>query len=165
MTEFGSTTSAEIQPGPVPKAQIQLSSSIIICTDTRLLEVVGDFVRKNALIAGFNDIDSRSIELAIDEMVSNAIIHGYSCAKGEKVSITINILNDGLMIILEEKGKQFDPFSAKDPEFNVPLAERKIGGLGLYIVKQIMDEIYYEYYDDKRKRFTLIKRIRNNDEG
>lgn len=150
---------AKINPGPVPPHEITTFASMEICADTRYLEIVGDFVRKNALIAGFSGEEARSIELSIDELVSNSIMHGYQYSSDGIITIKAGVISEGIILFIEERGKEFNPFDLSKPDLDVPLCERKIGGLGLYIVTQIMDEIYFETFSDKLKRFTLIKRI------
>lgn len=130
-----------------------------IAARTCHLKTVGDFIRENAKTAGFSENEARSIELAVDELVSNAIIHGYRYNSGGKILIEAVVIAGGMMIILEEMGEKFDPSKIEDPDLEAPLKGRKMGGLGLFLVKRIMDEIYYESDANKVKRFTLIKRI------
>ncbi|NQS99173.1 MAG: ATP-binding protein [candidate division Zixibacteria bacterium] len=157
MSNCENNLKAEFKPGPSPVTEYSLAASMVINADTRYLEIIGDFIRKNAIIAGFADMEARSIELAIDEMVSNSIIHGYTNELGGEIRVQVFIIDNGMKVVLEEAGKEFDPFATKEPDLDAPLSERKIGGLGLFIVKKIMDEIYYESAADRLKKFTLIK--------
>lgn len=119
-------------------------------------------MRTAAKTAGFDEAGARLIELALDEIVSNAIMHGYSVNCPGKIVIKAAVFDEGLIITTQESGKDFNPFSVEDPRLDVPLTERKIGGLGIYIVKQIMDEIYFEMREDKLKIFSMIKRLNSN---
>lgn len=157
MSNCENNLKAEFKPGPAPETEYTLAASIVINADTRYLEIIGDFIRKNAKIAGFDDMEARSVELALDEMVSNSIIHGYTNISRGEIRVKVFIIDNGMKVVLEEAGKEFDPFSLDEPDLDASLSERKIGGLGLFIVKQIMDEIYYESTDDRLKKFTLIK--------
>jgi len=150
---------AEIQLCPSPALEILSAASLTIGAETCFLEIVGDFVRKSAMLCGHDEKTARTIELAVDEMVSNAIIHGYKYKPSEKVKIDALRIQDGLVIVLEEKGEKFDPITSFNPDINSPLSDRRIGGLGLFIVRKIADELYYEELPDNLKRFTFIKRI------
>lgn len=150
----------EFKLSPAPKIEKLHSSIITISSEACYLEVVGDFIRKNAVIAGFDDKDAKSLELAVDEMVSNAIIHGYQSSPSGKITIEAIKIPQGIIIILEESGRRFNPREAKEPDLDAPLDKRKIGGLGLFIVKKIADELYFEDFPDNLKRFTLIKKKR-----
>ena len=149
--------SVKIEPGPGLEIEYKLSSIMVINANTRYLAIIGDFVRSNAKIAGFGEMEACSIELALDEMVSNSIIHGYTGSLKGEIKVQIFLITNGIKIVFEERGREFNPFTTEEPDLDAPLSERKIDGLGLFIVKQIMDEIYFESPDDKLKRFTLIK--------
>ncbi len=151
-------TAPDIKTGPAPVLSRLDSVSLAIDAHTGNLAAVADFIREFALHAGFNERDSGQIELAVDELVTNSIIHGYSGSKEGQIFIEASTIPRGIMIVVEERGRPFDPASVKAPVLDAPLAEREIGGLGIYFAKQIMDEIYYETLGDNLKRFTLIKR-------
>jgi len=149
---------AEILLCPAPELEKIKSAAISFDADTAYLEVVGDFVRNNAMLAGFDEKNARSLELAVDEMVSNAILHGYKDNPEGVVTVTAVCIEDGIAIILEERGKKFNPIKSSNPDLDAPLPERKIGGLGIFIVRKIADELYFEELPDNTKRFTLIKK-------
>lgn len=152
----------EFQLRPPPASVILSSASLVITSETSYLEIVGDFIRKTAIAAGFDERTARNIELAIDEIASNSIVHGYDNKPFGILKIASNRIDNGIIIILEEKGKLFNPTETTDPDLNVPLAERNIGGLGLYIVRKIADELYFQELPDMTKRFTFVKRIKNS---
>lgn len=148
---------AEIQLCPAPEIEKLKSATITFDADTSYLELAGDFVRNNAMLAGLDEKNARSLELAVDEMVSNAILHGYKDDPEGVVVVTAVCTENGIVIILEEQGKKFNPIESSQPDLDAPLPERKIGGLGIFIVRKIADELYFEELSDNLKRFTLIK--------
>ena len=150
----------EIKQGSPALCDNSSTTCIEILADVKYLATVGEFIRNNAEIAGFSRQDADSIELALDELVSNAIDHGYENQSEGKVKITLGVDTDKITIILEESGRLFNPLNVKEPNKDAPIEERKIGGLGLFIVKDIMDEVYFDIIDDKIKRFTLIKKLK-----
>ena len=144
----------------VSPPQFKFIASVIltISADTAHLEAIGDLIRKTARAAGFKENEVRALELAVDELVSNAIVHGYRRNPAGRIALKISVINSGIVIVLEEQGRFFNPLKIAEPNLNAKLMERKVGGLGLYIMRKIVDVIYYQYLENKTKRFTLVKR-------
>jgi len=149
----------EIKLSSPPAAQKISHASLTIAAETVNLGIVGNFVRRNAVAFGFSEDEAKSLELAVDEVVSNAIIHGYqSCPNGRVTVETVHI-PEGIMVVVKEWGRSFNPLQAPHPDFQSPLGSRRVGGLGLFIVRKIIDEVFFEELPDKTKIFTLIKKF------
>ena len=88
------------------------------------------------------------INLVLDEILMNIISYGYT--DNSEHFIDINILFDSeISITVTDEGKQFNPLEASIPDVNKTLVERTIGGLGLQIVRAMMDSITYKYENNK----------------
>lgn len=90
------------------------------------------------------------IDIVLDEIISNIVNYAYvGTNKEPKLKICCSVDDEGKMVTLRfiDSGKQFNPLEAEDPDINLPLNERKIGKLGLFIVKQFMTNIVYTYED------------------
>ena len=88
------------------------------------------------------------INLVLDEILMNIISYGYT--DNSEHFIDINILFDSeISITVTDEGKQFNPLEASIPDVNKTLEERTIGGLGLQIVRAMMDSITYKYENNK----------------
>ena len=97
------------------------------------------------------------ITLALEELFVNVASHAYPEGNGT-LDYTI-MADDGKMtFIMEDSGVPFDPLAKKDPDITLSVEERDIGGLGIYMVKNIMSEINYSYTDGKNV-LTLIKNL------
>jgi serine/threonine-protein kinase RsbW len=121
------------------------------------LPKVGEFVRKAAISAGLNDKAVYAVQLAVDEACSNIIDHAYGGeGKGEMICSVITS-KDGLTIILRDRGKPFNPQDISDPEINVPLDRLKPRGVGIYLMRKMMDEVYYEYSPNGGNILTMVK--------
>ena len=108
----------------------------------RLAEIAERFGRAHQL----SDDDVANIQLVLDEMVINVIRHGYEDVGDRAVhhiSITLQLRADVLTIELKDMARAYDPREAPAPRFDLPLEERGAGGLGVHIVKSIMDTIDY----------------------
>ncbi len=112
------------------------------------IETVTDFVNKELEELGCPLKAQIQIDIAIDELFSNISNYAYNPETGT-ATVQIEVSNDPLAVILTfmDNGKPYDPLKRQDPDTATPLEERDMGGLGIYIVKQSMDDISYEYRD------------------
>ncbi len=107
------------------------------------LDEIRTFVGQAAERAGFSEQAVYAIQMATDEACSNVIEHGY---RGESGDIEICVDWDGfqLTIILQDTARHsFDIKKIAQPDVNAPLSKRKAGGLGIYLMKKLMDEVEY----------------------
>jgi len=123
------------------------------------LDEIRDFVGEVAQSGGFNDKDVYNIQLSADEAASNIIEHSYDGVGDGVLEISCGLKGNAITIILVDHGESFDPSDIPIPDLKADLSERKIGGLGLFLMRKLMDEVHYEA-DPKNKRntLTLIKR-------
>ena len=103
----------------------------------------------------------QDLKLAVDEVCSNLIQYAYSGQKGGKITLRIMDRDPLIEIRVEDTGNPFDPEWTGPPNLSANIEERKIGGLGLFLVKETMDEVSYESHDQfnvliLRKRYRQI---------
>jgi len=122
------------------------------------LDAIREFVGSSAAQAGLSARDIYAVQLATDEASSNIIQHAYGGEGNEKIEIECDISAGKLIIILRDRGKPFDPGSVPEPNVKADLSKRKIGGLGMYLMRQLMDEVYYETSSEAGNTLTMIKR-------
>lgn len=105
------------------------------------LELVGQFVTFMAHQVGFAARDAARIRLAVDEACANVLAH--SCAEGQVDHFHVVCQADGalLTVRVQDSGPPFDLGAVPEPDIHAPLEKRKIGGLGLYFMRQIMDSV------------------------
>lgn len=108
-------------------------------------------------MAGFISKGVNDILLSVDEVLTNVIRHAYGGEKGfgqtGKIHVAVSDQEEKIEIVIEDKGPCFDPRTLPAPE----LPSRKPGGLGIYLVKTLMDEIDYEALKPQGNRLRLIK--------
>ena len=98
------------------------------------------------------------INLALDELFTNIISYGFQDNKEHIIKVTLIPENDHLCLCVEDDGKPFNPIDFETPDVACSVEECRIGGLGIHIMKKLMDEICYERCNDKNV-LNLKKRI------
>lgn len=114
------------------------------------LKGVRDFVRVSLSKHGVSDLDISEVVLAIDEMCSNLMIHAHHCNPDEMFELHV-IADKGEPLVFEiiDDGSVFDINRFHEPELGNIIHEKRKGGLGIRLVKSIMDRIEYEQADGK----------------
>jgi len=98
------------------------------------------------------------INLALDELFTNIISYGFPDDEEHLIEITITPQNQMLCLCIEDDGVPFNPVEVNQPDLQCDIEECKIGGLGIHLIKNLMDEVCYERCGDKNV-LTLKKSI------
>lgn len=123
------------------------------------LDEIREFVGRVARAGGFSEREIYNIQLASDEAASNIIEHAYAGVSDGYIEISCEVKNGVMTIILVDHGIPFDPSEVPAPDLTADLSERKIGGLGIYLMRKLMDEVHYKAEPAKnRNTLTMIKR-------
>lgn len=126
------------------------------------LKDIGDFVVKQAKLAGFDNGEIYAVQLAVDEAATNIIEHAYEGKEVGEIELQCEVLSDGIKIILRDQGEPFDPDGLPKPELNVPLDQLKPRGLGVFLIRQMMDEVDYKFSPRNGNVLTMIKRKKDD---
>jgi anti-sigma regulatory factor (Ser/Thr protein kinase) len=124
------------------------------------LDEIRGFVGDIARNGGFGEKDVYNIQLATDEAASNIIEHAYEGIPDGVLDISCGMEADTIRITLIDYGFPFDPSTIAMPDLKADLSNRKIGGLGIYLMRKLMDDVQYEPRHDKSNVLTMIKRKR-----
>ncbi len=124
------------------------------------LKSIRDYVTNAADTAGLDKKASYSLSLAVDEVATNIIIHGYEEAglTGD-ITIASHITPQNLKIVLEDIGIEYDPTQRDLPseeDLNLPLEERPIGGLGIMLTLDGVDEFSYERVENHNRNIFIM---------
>jgi serine/threonine-protein kinase RsbW len=123
------------------------------------LDEIREFVGDIARTGGFGDKDIYNIQLAADEAASNIIEHAYEGVKNGVLEVSCGMRDGAITIIMVDHGESFDPSAIPLPDLKADLSERKIGGLGIFLMRKLMDEVRYEAKKTGNV-LTMIKRKR-----
>ena len=96
-----------------------------------------------------------SINLALEEALTNVIFYAYE--KNTENEITVGFSREGtkLTIVITDTGKPYDPLQKEDPDVNLSAEDRPIGGLGIFLIKQIMNEVSYQRIENKNQLIMI----------
>jgi anti-sigma regulatory factor (Ser/Thr protein kinase) len=142
-----------------PHIRVELLSNPIYLCGAR--ELVGSVAKR----LGFDDLDCSKIALAVDEALCNIIRHGYNRRTDRPIWISIWPVDDGcgrpggIKIVIEDEAKQVEPMQMRGRE----LSDIRPGGLGVHIIREVMDDAKYERREGKGMRLTLTKKAEAQD--
>ena len=100
-----------------------------------------------------------TIILAVDEAVTNVIEHGYGNGRSGDIRVECRIDPDKIEVLVEDRGRVFDPSTVPSPDIEDHVRQGRRKGLGIYLMRQIMDEVNYEFSPGQPNRLRLVKRI------
>jgi serine/threonine-protein kinase RsbW len=121
------------------------------------LEIIREFVIGIAKKFGFKDESISEIELAVDEACANVIKHAYHYDQNKKIDITVETNGQKLTITISDQGKGFDPEKLETPEQRLQKHAR--GGLGIALIKKVMDEVSFDIHPGNRNQVKMVKYI------
>jgi len=124
------------------------------------LALIREHVRAAAAEAGLDRKHAYRLELAVDEIATNIVNHGYrETGRTGDVVVRARVNAHTLTVTLEDTAVAFDPRSLKRPEqIDLPMADRPIGGLGIFLAIENVDEFRYEYVKDHNRNIFVMKR-------
>jgi anti-sigma regulatory factor (Ser/Thr protein kinase) len=118
----------------------------------RVSRIVTDFVTRNRLPAKL----AFDLNLSLDEILTNIISYGYEGDGERQIDIRCTLAEDGVTVEVEDDGRPFNPIETPEPDLSALLEDRPIGGLGVHLVRQLMDQL--EYRRLERKNLLIMKR-------
>jgi serine/threonine-protein kinase RsbW len=128
-----------------------------IPSHTDNLEIIRNFVSTVAKKVGFDDSEIGKIELSVDEACTNVIEHAYRHKDGQKIDVAIKIDYNKFTVIITDRGRAFDFKAVEMPDMKTYLAELRVGGLGIYLMKTLMDKVEYHSTPGKKNEVRMVK--------
>ncbi len=115
---------------------------------------LNEFLQKTSL----SDIDQHQVTLAVEEVCANLIIHSHDCNPKEFIEVNLKQKDDGLVFEITDIGMGFNILEYKEPELAHVIKAKRKGGLGIMLVKKIMDKIEFET-SGKENTCRLFKKL------
>ena len=110
-------------------------------------------------VTGLSRKNAFELNLIIDEVFTNIVSYGFNDKKEHRIKIDIRIINGELTVRVEDDGAPFDPTTAPKTDLCCSIEDRKIGGLGLHLINQIMSRVIYKR--EKDKNILVLKKCLN----
>jgi serine/threonine-protein kinase RsbW len=139
------------------------SASLCVAAQLENLAVIRRFVEDAMTALGIDPATIASTVLAVDEAASNIITHGYQGQPGN-IEIDVQREKSTLVVSLRDRAPPFDLTSVPTPDLAVPLEERVVGGLGIHLIRQMMDKVICRMTPQGGNELLLIKRLEEDSE-
>ncbi len=118
---------------------------------------IGAYIIQAGQQAGLDESEIYEVELAVDEASTNIIEHAYRHVKNGVIECSYEILPNGLKVVLVDQGESFDPHLVPEPVFTTDIETVKPRGLGLFIMRKVMDEVSFDFKAGRGNTLTMVK--------
>jgi len=131
--------------------------SLRVAADVGQLAAIRAFVEQHSRALGIDPFEIYDLVLAVNEVATNIVVHGY---RGQAGTIEIEMQQRGnaLEIRLRDQAPLFDPTRHPAPDLTLPLHKRPLGGMGVHVTRELMDELRYRVTPEGGNELTLVKR-------
>ena len=100
----------------------------------------------------------RQVSTVLDELLNNVISYGFADGRKGDIEVSLEVFDDSTLLRIIDDGDPFNPFARLPPDTSAPLAQRQVGGLGIHLVRTMMDEYSYKRTAGKNV-VTLVKKL------
>lgn len=146
------------------QTEVDLSSKmkkflLVTPSNDEYLDLIRDFVGKIASTAGFGEEDVNKIQLSVDEACTNVMKHAYKSLKSKDVQIEVELNLRKFVVSVIDKGSGFQYENIGVDDMDAYLSEFRKGGLGLHLIKVLMDDVQFSIQPAKKNVITMTKYI------
>lgn len=135
----------------------KISKELKVKSSTDNLGHIRNFVKESAQTAGISEAVAGKVILAVDEACTNIIKHAYKYSPKGDIFIKIRTDKSKFIITIVDEGDHFDPNNVPEPNLPKLQKERKSGGLGMFLMKKLMDEVKYTNLSSNKNQVVLVK--------
>ena len=135
-----------------------MEKSIILANDIAEVSRLATFIEEVGEAFALTPDVVLNLNLVIEEAVLNVINYAYPKEEHQHIYLSAHLHEGSIVLVLTDTGKEFDPTLAPDADITLSAEEREIGGLGIFLIRQIMNEVKYERIDGKNV-LTLGKKL------
>lgn len=138
---------------------LERTFTLQVPSSTENLAIIRDFVTSIGEQAGLTPGEVAQLELAVDEACANVIEHAYGRDMTKEVTVRALVDDDSIEIVVIDTGQGFNPVTVPQLGVGELISNRKSGGLGMRLMKTLMDEVRYEIIPGKKNELRMIKRL------
>jgi serine/threonine-protein kinase RsbW len=133
-------------------------ATLSLFADLAELATIREFVAQVGYDLGLDERRIYDLQLAVDEACANVVQHGYG-GQGGEIEITVERDEEEVRVTLRDWGTSFDPQAVPAPDVTASLEQRRLGGLGLFLIHQVMDDVSFEFDAEGGNVLTMVKRL------
>jgi serine/threonine-protein kinase RsbW len=133
------------------------TSTLHIPAKLEALDALRRFVEKGATALGADPDALYDLVLATHEAAANTVVHGYQGRPGT-IEVDVARQGDALVVRLRDQARPFDPTNLPPPDLDLPLEQRPVGGMGIYMMRQLVDQVIHQLTPQGGNELTLVKR-------
>ena len=141
-------------------ADIERRFTLQVPSSTGNLAIIREFVVNVGGQAGLQEAEISKLELAVDEACANVIEHAYGHDISKDVTVRATFDDAVLHVSVIDEGRGFDPASIPPNELDQLVKQRKSGGLGMRLIRTLMDEVQYEIVPGQKNELHMTKKLR-----
>ena len=135
-----------------------MEKSIILANDISEITRLYEFIEEMGNDFSLSPDIVFNLNLVLEEAVVNVINYAYPKEEHQYIYLSATMKDGSIVLVLTDTGKEFDPTAAPEADITLSADERQIGGLGIFLVRQIMNEVKYERIEGKNV-LTLEKKL------
>ena len=132
--------------------------STAVPADAAQLTVLTGFLREFGSAVALDAAHVQTFELALEEIFMNIVMHGSQPGSTPLVEVSLQRAAESVTMTVEDNGPEFDPLSLPPPDVTAGLADRPVGGLGVFLVRKMMDTVSYARISG-RNQLRMSKRL------
>jgi serine/threonine-protein kinase RsbW len=124
------------------------------------LERIRNFIKLKAMSYGMSEDESTKVALAVDEACTNLIKHTFKLDKSKEFYVSVEKKPEKIVVSIFDNGVPFDPLEVQRPDMEKYFGEFKRDGLGIHLMRSVMDDVEY-YPANKNRKQNVLKLIKN----
>lgn len=140
--------------------EFERTFSLNVPSSTENLAMIRDFVSHIGSQVGFTEAEVARLALAVDEACANVIEHAYSAEITHEVTVRAVVDDESLRFEIVDTGRHFDPSQVQQQDVEDLIRQRKSGGLGLRLIRTIMDDVQYRIVAGEKNELRMVKKLR-----
>jgi len=133
--------------------------NLVLVNDESQLEKLAEFLENAAYEWDIPLKDTMNLNLVLEELFTNIVFYGYTDQLSHEILIQMSLDQDQITVSLEDDGREFNPLTVPEPDRSGQIEDRKIGGLGIFFVRNFTDDVTYQRLNNKNI-LTLKKTIK-----
>ena len=135
-----------------------MEKKLVIKNDISEISKLATFIGELSEELDFTPELNFNLNLVLEEAISNVILYAYGKEEQKEISLVAYLSDNNLVFVLTDSGMEFDPTKVPDADVTLSAEEREIGGLGIYLIRQIMNTVEYQRIDGKNV-LTMRKQL------